>query len=170
MTDKAKRKQDNVAALEAIKERNINETAQRLVPIWENRIPALPSEKLYPLTRREKVQLQHVFRIVFRANIDLWSKFVDMIAESDFLMGRYKHSDLPSRFGRVKLSWVLMPENCLLVKAGAYSNDNFDESSVLGCGYYGGYLTPSDLAISMKDELDEYGENGGSVSLFRIKR
>jgi hypothetical protein len=167
---KAKRLQDEDAAVRAAKEKEINATAQRLLTIWENRIPPLTSYDFLPLTRKEKLQLEYVFRIVFRANIDCWSKFVDMIADSDFLMGRYKYSDLPINFGRVTLVWAIMPENCLLIKAGAYSNDNFDKRSIFGCGSYGGYLTPMCLASSMGDELERLDEDGWSVRLTRTVR
>jgi hypothetical protein len=88
---------------------------EQMLALWERRIPSIQP---LPLNETRKTIMSVLFKTAFCSDMMRWAKFVDIVAESDFLMGR---EHVP---GHVSLDSALRPKTCVEILEGMYSNFN----------------------------------------------
>ena len=86
---------------------------KQMLRIWEKKIPN--SGQSLSLIEERRAKLEELFAGQFKSSISEWEKFVDLITQSDFLMGKV------NKF-RIFLDWAIVPDNCLKILEGVYAN------------------------------------------------
>ncbi len=92
---------------------------EKIAELWNSKMPELPAvEKLHDTRKkhlgarwRENPEMQ---------SMDSWSKFFDVVRESNFLMGKSNPMNGHSKPFRVNFDWVINPQNFVKIYEGNY--------------------------------------------------